>query len=70
MNKRDLTPVGTSSVVVLVVLLLFSSSDDPLRDEKKLEILLPNSVKSQKMIEFSERYMKITDLIMLIHLPR
>jgi hypothetical protein len=37
--------VGISSLVVFVVLLFSSSAVDELRDEKKLEILLPNSMK-------------------------
>jgi hypothetical protein len=37
--------VGISSLVVFVELLFSSSDVDELRDEKKLEILLPNSMK-------------------------
>ena len=38
--------MGVSSLVVFVVLLLSSSDVDEPRDEKKLEILLPNSINS------------------------
>ena len=42
--------VGVSSLVVLAVVLVSSSVVDEPRDEKKLEILLPNSIKIIKPV--------------------
>jgi hypothetical protein len=45
LNKNILTTTGMSSLVAFAVLLVSSSDVDEPRDEKKLEILLPNSIK-------------------------